>query len=68
MGILDRKENKQFGADRRMFAKAIMWATVALFVILIAALFIARPAAKKIQPITPNGRSAVQVLQIQRLA
>ena len=30
--------------------------------------FLARPLAKKIQPVTPNGRSAVQVVQIQRLA
>jgi len=37
-----------------MFARALIWAGLALLVILVAAVFIARPAAKKIQPVTPN--------------
>lgn len=68
MAKLEQNESKQIGADRRIFPRVVLMASIALLVILVAALFLARPAAKKIQPITPNGRSAVQAVQIQRLA
>jgi hypothetical protein len=51
-----------------MFTHAMIWAGIALLVILVTALFISRPAAKTIQPVTPNGRSALQALQMQRYA
>ena len=68
MDKLEQNESKQIGADRRIFPRVVLMASIALLVILVAALFLARPLAKKIQPVTPNGRSAVQVVQIQRLA
>ena len=61
-------EGRPIGADRKMFTRALIWAGIALFVILVGAIFIARPAAKKIQPVTPNGRSAVQAMHIQQYA
>ena len=61
-------ENRPIGSDRQMFARALIWAGIALFVILVAAVFIVRPAAKKIQPVTPNGRSAVHIVQFQQFA
>jgi hypothetical protein len=55
MAKLERDSNNvPVGSDRKMFARALIWAGVALLVILVAAVFIARPAAKKIQPVTPN--------------
>jgi hypothetical protein len=62
----ERHESKQIGSDRRMFSRAMVWAGIALLVMLMAALFIARPAAKKIQPVTPSNRSDVHALQIGR--
>lgn len=56
-------ENRPIGSDRKMFTRALIWAAIALFVILIAAVFIARPAAKKIRPVTPNTpRSELQMV------
>jgi len=55
-------ENRSVGSDRKMFTRAVMWAVVALFLMLVAAVFIARPAAKEIQPVTPNTpRSELQL-------
>jgi hypothetical protein len=55
MAKLERDSNNvPIGSGRKMFARALIWAGVALLVILVAAVFIARPAAKKIQPVTPN--------------
>jgi preprotein translocase subunit Sec61beta len=68
MAKLERQETKEIGADRRIFPRVVLMAGIALLVILVAAIFIVRPAAKKIQPVTPNGRSAVQVLQMERFA
>jgi hypothetical protein len=61
--------NNPIGSDRRMFSHAMIWAAVALLLILVAAVFIARPAAKKIEPVTPNTpRSGLQVLDSHRVA
>jgi preprotein translocase subunit Sec61beta len=68
MGKVEQNESKQIGSDRRIFPRVVLMAGIALLVILVAALFLARPAAKKIQPVTPNGRSAVQIVQIQQYA
>ena len=68
MSKLEQNENKQIGADRRIFPRVVLLAGIALLIMLVAAIFIARPAAKKIQPITPKGRSAVQAIQIQQFA
>ena len=68
MAKLERHENKVIGTDRRIFPRVVLLAGIALLVILVAAIFIARPLAKKIEPVTPNGRSAVQALEIQRYA
>jgi hypothetical protein len=68
MAKLERHESKQTGSDRRIFPRVVLLAGIALLVLLVAAIFIARPAAKKIQPVTPNGRSALQVLQMQHYA
>jgi len=47
----------------------MIWAAVALLLILIAAVFLARPAAKKVQPVTPNTpRSELQVMSSQWVA
>jgi hypothetical protein len=67
MAKLKRDSNSnQIGSDRKMFSRAMVWAGIALLVILIAAIFIVRPAAKKIQPVTPNNHSDLHPLQIQR--
>jgi len=68
MGKVEESESKQIGADRRIFPRVVLLAGIALLVLLVAALFLARPAAKKIEPVTPNGRSAVQNVQVQHLA
>lgn len=68
MSKLERHESKQMGSDRRIFPRVVLLAGLALLILLVAAIFIARPAAKKIEPVTPNGRSALQMLQIQRYA
>jgi hypothetical protein len=66
MAKLPESEYKQAPPSRRIFYRAALWAGVALLAILIAAVFLARPAAKKIQPITPKGRSGLRVLQARR--
>ena len=68
MAKLDRYESKRIGSDRRIFPRVLLLAGIALLVLLVTALFVVRPAAKKIQPVTPNGRSSLQVLPIQRSA
>jgi hypothetical protein len=68
MSKLEPHESKEVGSDRRIFQRVVLLAGIALLVILVAAIFIARPAAKKIQPVTPNGRSELQALQMQRYA
>jgi len=68
MAKLEQHENKVIGADRRIFPRVVLLAGIALLVLLVAAIFIARPLAKKIEPVTPNGRSALQPVEIQRCA
>ena len=68
MAKIERHETKQIGADRRIFPRVVLLAGIALLVILVAALFLVRPAAKKIQPVTPNGRSLLYSVEIQRYA
>ena len=68
MAKLERHETRQIGADRRIFPRVVLLAGIALLVILVAAIFIVRPAAKKIQPVTPNGRSALQTVGIAQVA
>ncbi|HEX6494262.1 MAG TPA: hypothetical protein VF018_02175 [Acidobacteriaceae bacterium] len=68
MAKLERHETKEIGADRRIFPRVVLLAGIALLVLLVMALFLVRPAAKKIQPVTPNGRSLLHSLQTQRYA
>jgi len=66
---LEKHESREIGSDRWMFSRAMIWAAVALLVILVAAVFLARPAARKVEPVTPNTpRSELQVVYNQGFA
>jgi hypothetical protein len=59
-------ENRPIGSDRKMFSRAMIWTAIALFLILVAAVLIVRPWARSIQPVTPNGRSALYLSGMQQ--
>ena len=57
MAKIEKVESKELGSDRQIFPRVLMWTGIALLVILIAAVFLARPAAKMIQPVNPPPHS-----------
>jgi len=62
-------ESKQIGSGTKMFSHALIWSGIALLVLLIAGVLIARPAAKRIHAVTPNApRSQLMVVHPVSLA
>lgn len=70
MAKLDHKfESKQIGSGTKIFSRVLILSGIALILLLIAGVFIARPAGKRIHAVTPKApRSQLIVVHPLTLA